>query len=140
MAIGFKEIGRSLLLLAGEILRQFPPKGGRKEDIPILVPLALGDPQVAGLQIDIGQAELHKFRIAHPSIQQQFEHHHVRELAGMPHRGIEGDQFRISNRTYARILTRSRADTGSEEPFKMRYRLSRTHVRPRLRRSRSRMR
>jgi len=59
------------------------------------VPLALRDPQVAGLQIDIGQAELHEFRIAHPRKQQQFEHHQVRELARVPHRAIEGDQFRL---------------------------------------------
>ena len=94
MAIGCKEIGRPLLVLAGERLCQFPPQGGRKKAIPLLGPLALCDPQVTGLQIDIGAAERHACRLAHPRKQQHVVPHPGRELARLPHRVIEGDECR----------------------------------------------
>ena len=56
---------------------------------------ALGDTDLTGLQIDIGEAEVDEFGIAHAREEQQFEHDDVRELAGLPDGLVERDQFHI---------------------------------------------
>ena len=53
VAIRLEEIGRACVLLAFQILGKFAPKARRKEHIAILVPFALRDADLAGLQIDI---------------------------------------------------------------------------------------
>jgi len=45
-------------------LGQLAPKTQRKKDIPILVTLALGDPELTGLEIDLREAESDEFCIA----------------------------------------------------------------------------
>src|SRR5712692_10470675 len=46
---GFKEIGSALLLLARHVVGEFATKAVGKEDIAVLMALALGNAQVAGL-------------------------------------------------------------------------------------------
>ena len=72
--IRFKQIGRPLRVLALHVLGQLAPKIQRKKDIPILVALALSDPDLTGLEINLGEAESDEFCVADTSEQQQFKH------------------------------------------------------------------
>jgi hypothetical protein len=53
----FKQADGTLGALSFNILRQFPPEVGWKEDIAIFVPLTLVNAEVTRLQIHIGEAE-----------------------------------------------------------------------------------
>jgi hypothetical protein len=61
-------------VLAFHVLGQLAPKTQRKKDIPILVTLALGDPELTGLEIDLCEAESDEFCIADTGEEEQFEH------------------------------------------------------------------
>ena len=84
-----------MLLLVGEVLREFATEAGRKEDIAILVAFALRNADLAGVQIDIGQTEVDEFGIAYPRKEQEFEHDPMRQLLGVPDGLIERDQLGI---------------------------------------------
>jgi hypothetical protein len=94
-AVGFKEVGRPALLLALQVLGQFPAEAARKEDRALFVAFALAHADLTGLQIDIGGAEVDEFSIAHAREEQQFEHDGVRELARLPDRIVERGQFGV---------------------------------------------
>src|SRR5713101_2401395 len=70
-AIGFEEIRASMLLLPFEVLGEFPPETGRKEHVAILVAFALGNADLAALQIDIGRTKVHEFGITHTREEQE---------------------------------------------------------------------
>jgi hypothetical protein len=59
----------------------------------ILLALPLSTPHLAGLEINVCEAEPDEFRIADAGEEQQFEHYQVRELARVPGRFVEGDQL-----------------------------------------------
>jgi hypothetical protein len=81
VTIGFEEIHHALQALPFDVLGELSPKAGGKEHIPIFVPLPLANAELAGVEIDVCQAELDQFGIPDPGKQEQFEHHQVRELA-----------------------------------------------------------
>ena len=91
----FKEVRRPLRPLALHVLGEFPTETLGKEDVAILMPLALRDPQMSGLQINVREAQLDQFRIADACKQQEFQHHDMRQLVRVPHGVIEGDQFGV---------------------------------------------
>src|SRR5215831_21098347 len=92
-AIGLKEMARAGTLLPFDILREFTAKARGKEDIPIFVPFALRDAEVTGCEIHIREAETDQFGIAYPREQEQLEHDNMRQVARLPDRLVEGDQF-----------------------------------------------
>ena len=51
---GFKQVRRPLGPLPFQVLGELSTETLRKEDVPIFVPLALRDPQVIPLQINMG--------------------------------------------------------------------------------------
>jgi hypothetical protein len=57
--------------------------------------LALLDSQLAVLQINVSEAKPDEFGIADARKDQQFQHRHMRQLAGTPDRVIERDQLRV---------------------------------------------
>jgi hypothetical protein len=60
LAIGFKQVGRPALLLAFQVLGEFPAEATRKQHSAILMAFALGNTDLTGLQIDIGEAGIRK--------------------------------------------------------------------------------
>jgi hypothetical protein len=84
-----------LVPLAFDILSKFSSETGGKENIAILVPLALRDPDLAGLQIDVRQPEADEFGIAYPGKEQEFQHHDMCQLVCLPDGGIERDQLGV---------------------------------------------
>jgi hypothetical protein len=61
--IRFKEIPCALGPLPFHILGKLPPETVRKEHVAVLLALPLGNPHLAGLEIDICEAELDEFGI-----------------------------------------------------------------------------
>jgi hypothetical protein len=110
IAIGFKQVGRPALLLAFQVLGEFPAEATRKQHSAILMAFALGNTDLTGLQIDIGEAEVDEFGIAHARKEQQLEHDGVRELACLPDRIVERDQFGICEESRQAFYGRSCAD------------------------------
>jgi len=92
-AIGLKEMARAGTLLPFDILREFTAKARGKEDIPIFVPFALRDAEVTGCEIHIREAETDQFGIAYPREQEQLEHDDMRQVAGLPDRLVQRNQF-----------------------------------------------
>src|SRR5262245_3649655 len=66
----FKQVCRPLRPLAFHVLGEFPTEALGKEDVAILVPLALRDPQMRGLQINVREAQPNQFCIADARKQQ----------------------------------------------------------------------
>src|SRR5262249_37516748 len=95
-AVGFEEVGTAVLLVVGEVLREFATEAGRKEARAILVAFALRNADLAGVQSDIGQTEVDEFGIAYSRKEQEFEHDPMRQLLGMPDGLIERDQLGIA--------------------------------------------
>jgi hypothetical protein len=96
----FKQVYGSLGTLSVNILREFSTEVGRKEDIAIFVPFALVNPQVTRLQIHIGEAKPDEFRVADAGIQEQFQHHQMGELLGMPDCLIKRDEFSLGQEVW----------------------------------------
>ena len=65
--------------------RQFPEHERERNDA-ISVALAPVDPYLTPLQIDIAEAHIDQLTDAHSGIEQHFDEHHIRELAGFPRR------------------------------------------------------
>ncbi len=76
-------------------MRQLAAKALGEEHIPVLFPLALLDPQLAMVQVDIFQLHVGKLGISHTGEEEELNHHHVGRVPPVPHRFIEGDKLFI---------------------------------------------
>src|SRR5262245_1614218 len=96
MPLRSKKIRGPLRPLALDVLGELASKTHRKEDVAILRPLALGNPELACGQIDVCEVEVHGFGIPDPGEEEQFEHDHMGQLTCLPNGLIEGDQLPYS--------------------------------------------